>query len=98
MQTQDTKIVKALINNAINKGYTISVYDGEDYAVKRSMDAKEILEALEATDEEWLFIKRSDKTTVGNVMLVHGNEDGVILADWSVNEAMEEIIPRELIL
>ena len=46
-----------LVRAAIAAGYTVSVYDGEEYPVKRSRKERQILAALASTEEDWLVIR-----------------------------------------
>jgi hypothetical protein len=84
---------------ALEKGFTISVCDGEDWTLVRSRDLSVIMGALRTTDEDWLAVR--DPTLkgkrVGVVQCVYGNEPWVVIADYSDNEAMRELIqPAEI--
>jgi hypothetical protein len=58
----------------------ISVYDGEEYTVKRSRDSTAILGALSTTDSDVLVIRDSANTRLGSILLIGGN-DGDLIAD-----------------
>lgn len=92
MQTQDTQIVNSIITKALERDYTISVFDGEAYTLGVSSDRAAILAALESTDEDTLIIRKADRTRVGSIYLVHGNEDGVIVSDYSDVPAIQELV------
>lgn len=73
-----------LVDYALSKSLVISVYDGGDWAVKKSSDRATILEHTRAVDESWLIIR--DETTsvsvpVAKVFIVLGNEPETEVAD-----------------
>ena len=92
MQKQDTQIVSTMIDRALAKNYTVSVHDGEAFALGVSSDKKDILAALESTDTDTLIFRQPDRTLVGKVFLVHGNEDGVIVCDYTDVPAIQELV------
>lgn len=49
-----------LIRYAKDKGCVISVYDGEAYAVRRSSNEREIIEAINSVEEAQVIIRRAD--------------------------------------
>lgn len=87
----EQKIITGLIERALAKDLTVSVSDGEEWPVKTSTDLEEITAGIGHTDMTTLrFRTKPDKTSVGCVWLVHGNEDDVI-SDHTDNELMEEL-------
>lgn len=82
-------IIARLISDILAAGHRISVYDGEEYAVKFSNDPAAIGQEIAATDETVLRVRRdnADKTQIGAVFLVHGNGSDVI-SDMTDNEEM----------
>lgn len=84
-------IIGALLDDAFSRGYLVSVYDGEEWALTAS-DSRPAVEAnVGATDATTLRFRdpaRLDQfgkaETVGRVFLVHGNGCDVI-ADYSDN-------------
>lgn len=54
-----------MVNELIAGGYTISVWDGEEWATRRSANKVEILEATEAVEEAELYIHDAHGQTVG---------------------------------
>ncbi|TIW53852.1 MAG: hypothetical protein E5V54_24125 [Mesorhizobium sp.] len=95
MRPTEAKIVGALIKKALDQGYVISVYDGEEYPLIRSDDYQAITAEVAATDETYLiFRRREDKTKVGSVRLIHGNDEDVI-SDHSDNEITNALVAME---
>ena len=92
MKTEDTKIVNAIIDRALAKNYTVSVHDGEAFALGVSTSKKDILAALESTDSDTLIFRTQDRSRVGSIFLVHGNEDGVIVCDYTDTPAIQELV------
>lgn len=90
----DRRIIRQLVSEALAAGYTISVCDGEAWPVKRSTDADAIISALASTDSDTLRVRESAApfAPVGQVALVYGNEPGVVVADYSDNEATRALV------
>ena len=82
-----------LVAAALAAGYTVSVYDGEEYTVKRSRKSTEILEALATTGEDVLVIRDSAGERLGVLSLIWGNEESgeCLIADHTDNDAMEAL-------
>jgi hypothetical protein len=58
---------RELIKKALASNFTVSVYDGEEWQVKRSTKLNEIVAAVKSVDEAWLMIRDSEKT-IGNAI------------------------------
>lgn len=92
--TTEKRIITAILRRALKADYLVSVYDGEEWALKFSSDFEAITAEVHATDTTTLVFRdanNADKAKVGSVWLVHGNEDDVI-ANHSDNEAMEALV------
>ena len=83
-------IAVKIVDDALAAGYTISVYDGEAYPVKRSADADTILGAMASTEMDTLVF-RKDGERIGSVVLIYGNGHDLI-SDYTDNEAMEALL------
>lgn len=90
MRLDEQKIVRRLILRALDKGWVVSVFDGEEWPVKKSNDFEKITAEIAATDETQLRFRNADGETRGWMLLVHGNGDEVI-ADYTDNNFMEEL-------
>lgn len=77
------KLVKAILAT----GKAISVYDGEEWAVKFSTKFSDIIDALGNTDTDSIIVRDAEKNLVGRFYLVWGNDpDGSeLIADHSDN-------------
>lgn len=88
----ERQIVERLVDDALAAGLVVSVYDGEEYAVKLSADRSAILKEIGETEETTLRFRDPLKLTAGNealavvgsVLLIVGNGCD-ILSDWSDN-------------
>lgn len=87
----ERKIIRNLVKQALDKGYTVSVYDGEDWCLKLSNSVTLIMSSIQSTDSDKLVFRNANKVKIGAVLLVYGNGDDVI-SDYSDNEAMRALI------
>jgi len=84
----EKKIIRAIVNSALASNWSVSVYDGEEWTVKKSVSTTEIIKATMTTDEDVLRFHDADGV-VGSVFLVYGNCGWDVVADHSANERME---------
>jgi hypothetical protein len=89
--SREKRIAHKLITDAVAAGYLISVYEGEDWAIKRSHDGDAVKAALASTDEDVLRFRQADGALVGWVRLIWGN-DCDLISDCSDNEAINELV------
>lgn len=82
-----------LIAMILADGNKISVYDGEDWQVKKSTSYKAILDAVESVDEAQLRIWNNDGTVkLGWVHIVNGLAPDEEIADHTINDYMNSIM------
>tara|TARA_R110000822_G_scaffold204989_1_gene341614 strand:+ start:331 stop:615 length:285 start_codon:yes stop_codon:yes gene_type:complete len=62
---------KNLVRHCLNDNCLISVFDSEEYQVKRSSNYKAIIDAIESTDEIMLLIRDSEKNKLGKAWIIH---------------------------
>lgn len=86
------KAYKHLVKHALKAGHTVSVWDGEEWQVKRSTAYKSIIEAIESVEEAELRIRDTSE----NVQMMgwarvsaFGLDDDETVSDHTVNEFME---------
>jgi hypothetical protein len=89
-QRLERMIARRVVLDGIRAGYSLSVDNGgdEDEIVK-STKAKDILEAMFATDDEKLYFYKGD-TCVGWVWFVYGNDGYDVVSDYTTN--LEEVM------
>lgn len=81
---------KHFIKYALKDGYTVSVYDGEEWQVKRSTGYKAIVEAVESVEEAQLRIRDKDGNIKGWARVsAYGLEDDETMIDYSDNLYLE---------
>ncbi len=79
-----------LVKHAIASGFTVSVFDGEEWPVKRSTAFQTIMDAIESVDEAQLRIRDTNGEIKGWALVVNGLDDEELVADYSDNEFMRE--------
>lgn len=95
LNSTERKIITALTDAALAKGWLISVSDGEEWTVSRSTDRKAIRAAIGTTDETTLKFWTRGLTNgpairLGLIWLVHGNAEDVI-SDSTDNADMQTL-------
>jgi hypothetical protein len=82
------KAYKHLIKHAINdKGYTVSIWDGEDWQVKRSTKENDIYAAIDSVDESQIRFRDMHGKVMGWALVIdYENEPECSIADHSDNE------------
>ena len=83
-QKAENIIIRKAVRAAIDAGFTVSVFDGEEYSVRRSCKVEEIMRSLRATDCDRLVVCTRAGDLVGSVMLVYGNEPYEVISDYSL--------------
>lgn len=83
-QKIERRVIRAFVKSALADGCEISVYDGEDFCLKRSSSEKDIMAAIMSTDED-SFVLRKNGERIGSVQLVYGNDGYDVIADYSVS-------------
>lgn len=79
----------AIIRAALDAGYSISIYDGEDLELSKSRSFVECARALFTTDENYIEFRApcvNDNTIleyVGSVSLIYGNDGFDVVSDYS---------------
>jgi len=85
-------IAKRVVRSAIALGYTVSLWDGGEYTVKRSSKLSEIVGAMFTVDEESLEIRDSEGGLIGTVWMVYGNDGFDAINDFTATETMEKLL------
>ena len=92
MNEVEERIITAAVEDILAAGCSISVHDGEEFAVRRSTDKARILEETATTDETTFVIYEGD-AHVGSVFLVHGLR-GEVIADHTDSVQVEFLLRR----
>lgn len=83
--TTEGKVCHKLASAMLAAGHTVSVHDGEEMALRKSVSLDEIMGALFSTDMDYMIAH--DATTgkaIGKVFLVYGNDGYDVINDYSV--------------
>ncbi len=87
----EKRMCVALVNACIDRGFSVSVFDGEEWTVKRSTDRERILMALFSTDQDLLKIHDAAGQSAGWFELVYGNDGHDVVSDFTANEVCSNI-------
>jgi hypothetical protein len=87
----EKRMCVALVKACLDRGFAVSVNDGEEWVVKRSTDKATILAALFSTDEDQIVIRDASGARAGWFHLIYGNDGYDVVADYTANEVCENI-------
>ena len=74
-----------MIKHAINQGNTVSVWDGEEWQVKRSTSLHAIMDAVKSVEEAKLRIRDQHGNVVASALVAaYGLEPDETVMDYSV--------------
>jgi hypothetical protein len=81
-----------LIKYSLRAGCTISVWDGEEWQVKRSTSLRAIIDAVKSVDEAALRVRDQDGNVVAMSATVsaYGLAPDETVMDWSVCPFMDQ--------
>lgn len=85
-------VATRLVRAALNAGYTVSVYDEEEWTVGNSRKEREILAALAGTETNTLRFRRNGEN-LGSMLLIWGNDETgeELIADHTDNAEMDAL-------
>lgn len=90
----DMKSYIKLVNKALSLGFTVSVFDGECWDVRRSTNRKEIIDMIEAVEEAQLRFRDTEGNRVGWAFVSSAIdlEDDETVIDYTVTEWIEQAL------
>lgn len=91
MSPDEAKVVRPIIQRGLDAGYSVSVFDGEEWTVKRSTDRDRIMAALGTTDDDTVRFRNGDDI-VGSILLVYGNAPDEVVSDCTDNAAILALV------
>ena len=83
------KAYKDLVKYALKNNDTVSVFDGEEWAVRRSVSFQEIVDAIESVEEAELRIRDTDGNSKAWALIVQDTGEDEHVADHTDNEYMD---------
>ncbi|BDR26328.1 hypothetical protein RVBP17_3710 [Pseudomonas phage sp. 30-3] len=89
-------IVRGLVTHAIARGYSVSVYEGGDWAIEKSTSVKDIMNSIMSTDSDTFCIYNAEKVKVGHVYCIYCNSDYEVIADYTDSPLMQSILVEAL--
>ena len=92
IEDMENAIISTAIDAILSASCKISVFDGEEYPVKRSSDKDEIVKALRSTGEDTLVIRDSDGVKIGVVYFIYGNDGHDVIADYTALPVIEDML------
>jgi hypothetical protein len=78
-----------LVRHALSLGYTVSVWDGEEWQVKRSTSIKAISEAVKSVDEAELRFRDGEKIVGWARVSAFGLEPDETVMDHTTQDWLE---------
>lgn len=75
-----------LIRYAKAQGNVVSVYDGGDWAIKKSDNEREIMDAMNSVDEAQIIVRDKEGNKMGWALIVNGLDPEELVADHSDND------------
>lgn len=86
--TAEGRVAGKLITAALDAGYVVSVFDGEEWVGKKLSKKAEIMAVLFGCDADKLLMRDSTGNKVGSFLLVYGNADdgSELIADHTDND------------
>lgn len=91
---EERAITRKLVGDLLAAGCDLSVYDGEEWVLRRSADEQAVLEALNSTDHDGIAVYLDDER-LGDIVLIWGNGADLI-SNYSDSEELEELIKPAL--
>lgn len=90
MTSTEHRIVSQLLSTALPLGYTVSVFDGEEWTLRNSQDPGAIIQALATTEIDLLSFRDASGALIGWVQLIWGNGEDLI-SDCSANDLTDAL-------
>lgn len=87
----ERKIVSKVVKDALDAGFTVDVFNGEETVIKDSKDMAAILKEMFSVDDERLYFRKAGQR-MGWVQLIYGNDGTDVIADYTATPAIEGIV------
>ena len=92
-QMIESQIIKKILQNAIELGYTVTLGDGYEIVISQSTNVNAILAATRSTDSDILtFHTPGILKSFGFVELIYGNSGWGVIADCTDSPRIREIL------
>jgi hypothetical protein len=87
----ERRMASALVKACIDRGFRVTVDNGEDKPVVMSTNYRKVMNALWQTDEEYVVLHDATGKRYGWFFLVYGNSGWDLVSDYTVNAVCEAI-------
>lgn len=85
------KAYRHLVKHALAKGLTVSVWDGEEWQVKRANSEKVVFDAIDSVEESQLRFRDAEGNQVGWALVIDYNDEPELsVVDHTDNDWMSE--------
>jgi hypothetical protein len=86
----ERRIVRRVVRAALKAGYTVSIFDSEEWAVKRSTSYRAVMDNMMQTDEEVMRLRDKEGNNMGFIFFVYGNDGYDVICDYALS--LEEFL------
>jgi hypothetical protein len=83
------KAYKSLVKFALANNATVSVWDGEEWQLKRSTGYQAIVDAINSVEVAELRIRDAEGAVIGWAQIIPDLEDDETVADYTMTPFME---------
>lgn len=83
----ERQIIAEILGSADDRALSVSVFDSEEWVLKKTRDFKAVRSVIGATEETTLRFRDHAGEVVGSVYLLHGNDIDVV-GDYTDSPAM----------
>lgn len=84
------KAYKHLIKHSLSQGFTVSVWDGEEWQVSKSSSYKAIVDAIKSVDVAELSIRNGEGRVGWAMVSAYGLADDETVMDYTETPYMKE--------
>ena len=97
MNEIERQIITQLLNLLIDAGYSLSVWDGESYAIINSRSVDDTLAQMGLTGRDTLQVSKPDASDPygddgQDILLIYGNDGHDVIADDNVEPMLNRIL------
>jgi hypothetical protein len=82
------KAYKSLVKFALDNNAKVSVWDGEEWAVKKGTKYQTIIDAIESVDISEIRLRDANEDVIGWALIVLDNEDDATVSDFTITPFM----------
>jgi len=86
------KAYLTLVKNTLERGLTISVWDGEEWQVKRSTSYQAIKDAIESVEVAELRIRDQEKNILGWAQIIPDLDPEETVSDYTDSDLMRNLV------